>query len=160
MRLQAQDPMTRAVRWKVEQAPLESGEHRSLRSDVAPVDPRRKAVRGLAEAALAQARAGDFDRARRTVGNAVLAFEEGSTDPVAGDAALAIGETLLLLGVPHYATSHFEAAVLLFERLGDVWGAARARDGVGRALLAFGDDSGAQIVAIARATIEELDRGR
>jgi tetratricopeptide (TPR) repeat protein len=135
-----------------------SGERVALRSDVVPSGTAARTVDGLAAAALAYARAGDLDAARRAVGDAVLRLDEAVGGPSAAAAALDVGEALLLLGVPHYAKSHFEAALSLYEAFGDVWGAARARGGVGRALLAFGDPRGEELVELARATLEELGR--
>jgi hypothetical protein len=105
-------------------------------------DQAEKLIVELSELALKHVSAGELDEARRTVGDAVVLFEDVKEPAIIGRASMLLAETMLLLDAPLHAKPRFETALAIFEGFGDARWAARARVGIGRAMLALDDPAG------------------
>jgi hypothetical protein len=114
----------------------------------------------LAEAALHHAVLGEYEEARRAVGEAAPLFTEAPEGRRTARAALLVGEACLLLDAPQHAEPRLHFALTVFEELGDRPTATRALASLGRALVMLDDPRGIVMLETARATFAELgDQG-
>jgi hypothetical protein len=100
----------------------------------------------LSELALKNVSIGELDEARRTVGDAVVLFDDVKDPAIIARASMLLAETMLLLDAPLHARPRFEVALAIFEEFHDARWAARARVGIGRAMLALDDPSGVAVL--------------
>jgi hypothetical protein len=147
--------------------PIDLREWRSRRDSSLPPalvtrEQAEKLIVELAELSLQHVAIGELDEARRTVGDAVPLFDDVKDPAIVARASMLLAETMLLLDAPQHAKPRFEVALEIFERAGDTRWIARARAGIGRALVALDDPDGRFALEAAARALETLgdDWGR
>jgi hypothetical protein len=115
-----------------------------------PIDRSRRALLLLAEMVRHYVSLGEHDAARRAIGDATVLENEVHDPDTLALAAIHIGEALLALDSPQHAQPRFARAYAFYERARDRRWAARARFGLGRALVALDDPMGIDVLVEAR----------
>ena len=110
----------------------------------------------LAEMGVHQVALGENEQARRTVNDGLLLLPSVRDAFASAAASMLFGEALLGLHEAHRARERFDVAAAIYDELGDMAAAARARVGLARALVLLRDPSARAVLEDAGDLYEEL----
>jgi hypothetical protein len=122
-----------------------------------PADKARTVLVLLAESAVHHTTLGEFDEARRAIGEAVLIMPDVRDPVLVAKASLHLGEALVGLDAPKHAKERLESAIKQLEKLNETRLVARAKIALGRTLAALEDPTSLDVLMDAKQSLMGLN---